>query len=195
MRRFVRRSFGYLITFIAACSALACAGLVVLWVRGYFVGDEFKYHGQLESTTDGVAQTEYVVASSRGRLALATTSLSNVIRKQTRSVTWRRDRPPVPISVPNPTPWGRFGFQFISEAVPLSPNTFILVVGVIVPSWFAVLLSAIPPGLWYLLWRRRHQTQIRLNSGQCVRCGYDLRETPGRCPECGAVSTPATVQP
>ena len=34
---------------------------------------------------------------------------------------------------------------------------------------------------------RERRTATRRGRGQCVACGYDLRETPERCPECGAV--------
>lgn len=37
---------------------------------------------------------------------------------------------------------------------------------------------------------RRNIRRARLRAGLCTACGYDLRASPERCPECGRVSSP-----
>jgi hypothetical protein len=51
---------------------------------------------------------------------------------------------------------------------------------VIVPWWAACVPMIVPAAYWMLRRKRR-----RAVAGLCRSCGYDLRATPDRCPECG----------
>lgn len=55
---------------------------------------------------------------------------------------------------------------------------------IVLPSWLLLMLFAALPTWWFPRALREHR---RLRAGLCRRCGYDLRATPERCPECGAV--------
>jgi len=55
--------------------------------------------------------------------------------------------------------------------------------GIAVPSWFILMIFSILPARFFLAYRRRRPNG---DEGQhCQYCGYDLRATPHRCPECG----------
>jgi len=56
-----------------------------------------------------------------------------------------------------------------------------------VPYWFVLLVLSPPWCLWFALARARRRRARRARLGQCTRCGYDLRASPRRCPECGSV--------
>jgi hypothetical protein len=58
----------------------------------------------------------------------------------------------------------------------------VLAVGI--PHWALLTATLLPQTAWLLRWRRRRKQS---RAGLCQTCGYDLRATPDRCPECGTV--------
>lgn len=52
------------------------------------------------------------------------------------------------------------------------------------PMWVPTALAALLPAAWLSL-RSRRLRWHRASRGLCANCGYDLRASPGRCPECG----------
>jgi len=59
------------------------------------------------------------------------------------------------------------------------------------PWWLCALATGVLPGVRLTTAAMGFHRSRRWTAGQCRACGYDLRATPERCPECGegAVST------
>jgi len=77
----------------------------------------------------------------------------------------------------------RRGFRFWFSRIPATfHQKNRMFIGFDFPNWFGVLLLLAMPTTWTLLYRRTLR-----EPGTCERCGYDLRATPDRCPECGAI--------
>jgi hypothetical protein len=63
-----------------------------------------------------------------------------------------------------------------------------------VPFYFVTVIAATPVVICHLLYRRHGK---RVREGRCLSCGYDLRASKDKCPECGTaiVSSSTTIPP
>jgi len=63
----------------------------------------------------------------------------------------------------------------------------------VAPGW-PLLISLALVSLWVML-AVRGRRRARRDGGRCLQCGYDLRATPQRCPECGSVPVAGATRP
>jgi hypothetical protein len=165
-----------LFTLAAAASAVVCLVVILLWVRSYWVAE----------TWDRAEPQAFVsVGSSRGQVGW--------VRIDYRGTTVRYRRSPGYHAGPAeaggwdtiPTSWSFAGFRWISYRPSLGPfGPGPLVRAFTVPDCALVLAAGILPGLWLVMRGRRHRAARKC----CRVCGYDLRDTPNRCPECGTAA-------
>ena len=59
----------------------------------------------------------------------------------------------------------------------------------VLPFWLLAAAAAVQPTIWFARHRRSRIAASRIDRQLCPTCGYDLRATPQRCPECGAVAS------
>jgi hypothetical protein len=74
------------------------------------------------------------------------------------------------------TTWGRYNLQCAQRVV-------------ILPYWSLILSTGMLPAICAIRAYRRHRWR---RSGKCENCGYDLRASPDRCPECGVPGAPGS---
>ena len=169
-----------LFTLLSALSLLLCVAVCVLWVRGTRASDVVHVR------TD----KRWFVAASAGEHLLLGNWLTRDHdpsrgRKGARPFTYSAERPAVMRREFNDYQRRAVRHHALAGFHYLNVNHSIRIVAV--PWWPMALVTATPPALWVRRLLHRRVGRVRLQHGLCPSCRYDLRATPGRCPECGAV--------
>jgi hypothetical protein len=173
---------------LSALSLLLCVAVCVLWLDSYR-GPRFVFYNWLVTGPPVEVRSAYW-SSDRGVGFVATDR--TIAESQSRADSWIND--PTPRGFRKITfgggptshgPLGGFTRRFIRERN-ANLQLRVQVLGIGAPYWFCAAVTAALPAAWLLRWRRRRLAHRRASLGLCPACGYDLRSTPDRCPECGA---------
>jgi hypothetical protein len=81
--------------------------------------------------------------------------------------------------------WRWLGFGAVSGGYSQNDRVEVLWV----PYWIVLALAVVPGLVWWSAMRRRRLRRAARRLGLCPTCGYDLRATPGQCPECGTAAS------
>jgi hypothetical protein len=196
MRRFGRWIFNGL----TVLSLVLCVATVVLWVRTRYRDEGLMYHSHWFMAGRWVGWTHYVT-STRGCITLfLETDTVDISHADTikhmiaERYAWRprgihlfserkmRDIFPAH----HKSEMQRLGFEYHVQGWTRGGARDVVYRGTFIsfPDWLAIALFGVVWSPWVFIWRRKRRRRAR---GMCMSCGYDLRATPERCPECGTV--------
>jgi hypothetical protein len=184
MTRLLRWAFN----FATIISAVVFTAVILLWLRSYWRDTGFNY-----VTYDGAGYIAVPPPTSSFSLTISRGGL------------WYRCWEPPPTDVPShplKAVWSVYSYEPVCGKPPYSylpgspdnPDTWRLgfAYGYIssmyddralrLPMWLPAIVFALLPGIAGWAFARRFR---RRENGLCTFCGYDLRASPGRCPECG----------
>jgi hypothetical protein len=181
-----------MLNFLAALSLLPCVATAGMWVRSHAAADYVSYYRSVGSGRDVMSRDRILsVASAEGAAIVST---MHILRphggfESGAWTGWRYRRAPshpdlIPIALATPV----FGAPVTVDvggagfAIQYRNGRFTAMA----PWWSLLAAAGLGPGVW--AWGRRRAGR-RTSRGLCPSCGYDLRASPDRCPECGANPT------
>src|SRR4051812_11345917 len=165
-----------LLNLLTAASLVLCVAAGAIWVRGLFRNDQW-YSLTHDAATGETTNLE--VTTGNGRL-FAQLDRQRQPPEGTENLGWRHNSTPAGARAWLQVSW--FRFEHGDSRLPSRHRWWVFQLRL----WPLVAISAVLPCAWVLWTRRRRR---RETVGVCLACGYDLRATPDRCPECGAAGS------
>jgi hypothetical protein len=176
----------------ATGTSLTLAALIaILWIRGHFRQDQFYYPTDRRAGNRWIARC-WSVCGGPGIVEFELVQLNsdhwswpddgdlNGLRNHHVLV---RSEPDLLEPIHGHSHWRTLGFAWnrfhSAQGSRIQDNWTIDV-----PYWFVLLLPLIAPAVRA---RLHLKDRRRASAGRCHACGYDLRATPERCPECGMI--------
>ena len=177
-----------LFTLSWSLSLLVLVAICSMWARSYWVGDAMEWRRVTRDERE-IYSWYLLLGSGRGGVGLsrdaedydAASATLRDIGSRWSFVEWRRGRPNYPQAVFHAgagMPVPAFALRWRG---PLRRE-------LIVPYWVIALIFALAPAFQLRRVLRERSRRHRQAAGRCTACGYDLRATPERCPECGAAA-------
>jgi len=171
---------------LAAVLSLAlCVGTAALWIRSYWYEDQLKHAG-----ADGVV--DWLILSDHGVLLFD--RFDSPVDYQDGYLEREATRFDEPVKFAlrwgtggfgDPWPQPDRGFKWMGFVY--APTYKV----VAAPHWFVAAATSLLPVICATTMRRARR---RAAAGLCPSCGYDVRATPERCPECGATQAPRSLK-
>jgi hypothetical protein len=180
----MRRVARWVWNVVTVLSLLLLATVVVLWVRSSTVIDGYYWDGgrgtyDLHAVRSALGEIQY--ANERTGYPSVLIPFRRGFASQTGSqLPLRYIGYPYPLAG-RTSRWGPVRVHRI--------NTYWFAVSV--QDWALVVLAALIPAARVVGFGRKLYRRTRMLAGSCPACGYDLRATPDRCPECGRATSPA----
>jgi hypothetical protein len=160
----VRRLLRILLNALTVVSLLLCVATVVLWVRSYWYEDAIIWPS--------------LTHPERGRIAWSREGWLHVYSRQ--RGTWGV-MPYYDVDRVSNDVWPKVYNTPVRMSLRHLPEDW----AADFAHWHVMVLSGSLPLIHHVR-RRRARSRAGL-VGHCPTCGYDLRATPDRCPECGTV--------
>ena len=159
-----------LFTILSALSLMLCVATCALWVRSYWLCDAILLY-------DGDHRTFQLITAVRGRIQVVFARTKSLPAQEVPESFLVHESEAAFDMFPRPRRFLGVGWGQSATVPPWFWRPALSL-----PHAYVAFLAAIMPGVQFY---RRLRRQNRGSRGLCLSCGYDLRASPDRCPECG----------